>query len=78
MYIHHTHTIYTPNTLNTPGYRYRRNGYLLGAGTPSGLDSDPPVCGLVPGHAYAVLRVEEASDLRGNHQLVQVRVYIPW
>ena len=51
-------------------------GYLLGAGSPSGKDTDTSREGIVQGHAYSLLRVCEERDAKGTHQLVQLRN--PW
>ena len=51
-------------------------GHLLGAGSPSGSDTDVSSLGIVQGHAYAILQVREESDANGTHQLVQLRN--PW
>ena len=55
--------------------KLRRNqaaGWLMGAGSPSGSDTDISERGIVQGHAYSLLRVEEAD----GHKLVQLRN--PW
>jgi hypothetical protein len=52
--------------------RYEKLGYLLGAGSPSGSDADISSSGVVQGHAYSMLRVEEVD----GHQLLQLRN--PW
>jgi calpain-5 len=51
-------------------------GYLMGAGSPSGSDTNVSDAGIVQGHAYAILRVAEESDARGAYQLLQLRN--PW
>lgn len=51
---------------------YSRAGYLLGAGSPAGADTDVSAEGIVQGHAYSCLRVVE----EGEHRLVQLRN--PW
>lgn len=55
---------------------YVQLGYLLGAGSPSGSDSDVSGQGIVQGHAYSLLDAREESDARGSHKLVQLRN--PW
>lgn len=51
-------------------------GYLLGASSPAGSDKDTSDSGIVQGHAYSLLRVEEVDDVSGTHRLVQLRN--PW
>ena len=46
--------------------------YLLGADSPAGEDTDVSAQGIVHGHAYSLLRVEEFDGV----QLVQLRN--PW
>ena len=54
--------------------QYRDSGYLMGAGSPSGSDSaaNASSLGIVQGHAYALLDVQECDD----HKLVKLRN--PW
>jgi hypothetical protein len=54
--------------------QYRANGFLLGAGSPAGSDSEANASpsGIVQGHAYAILDVQ---DVDGN-QLLRLRN--PW
>uniref|UniRef100_A0A0D3BN76 Calpain catalytic domain-containing protein n=1 Tax=Brassica oleracea var. oleracea TaxID=109376 RepID=A0A0D3BN76_BRAOL len=47
-------------------------GFLLGAGSPSGSDVHVSSSGIVQGHAYSVLQVREVD----GHRLVQIRN--PW
>jgi len=47
-------------------------GYLLGAGSPAGTDTDVSAEGIVQGHAYSCLRVAEEE----GHRLLQLRN--PW
>jgi hypothetical protein len=56
--------------------QYSAAGHLLGAGTPAGVDTNISAMGIVQGHAYAILRVEEESDTNGEHKLIQLRN--PW
>lgn len=57
--------------------KYARSGFLLGASSPAGRDSDPPSpFGIVFGHAYSVLDVREESDGGGVHRLIRMRN--PW
>eukprot|EP01028_Stygiella_incarcerata_P012975 TRINITY_DN81003_c0_g1_i1.p1 TRINITY_DN81003_c0_g1~~TRINITY_DN81003_c0_g1_i1.p1 ORF type:complete len:1786 (+),score=550.99 TRINITY_DN81003_c0_g1_i1:81-5438(+) len=49
-----------------------RNGYLLGASSPSGSDTDISAYGIVQGHAYSILNVQEVEGIR----FVQLRN--PW
>lgn len=59
---------------------------LLAAGSPPGNETDDFTLresaveldsnGLVKGHAYSILRVEEEHDMNGTHQLLQLRD--PW
>lgn len=56
--------------------RYVEYGYLLGAGSPSGSDTDISPSGIVQGHAYSLLRVDTVSDADATHKLVQLRN--PW
>ena len=51
---------------------WRAKNYLMGAGSPSGSDSDVSPMGIVQGHAYSILDV---APIDGNH-LVQLRN--PW
>ncbi|KAL0853272.1 hypothetical protein Bca101_058424 [Brassica carinata] len=52
--------------------RFKQEGFLLGAGSPSGSDVHVSSSGIVQGHAYSVLQVREVD---GN-RLVQIRN--PW
>ncbi|OVA06359.1 Peptidase C2 [Macleaya cordata] len=52
--------------------RFKQEGFLLGAGSPSGSDVHVSSSGIVQGHAYSVLQVREVD----GHKLVQVRN--PW
>eukprot|EP01028_Stygiella_incarcerata_P010561 TRINITY_DN5505_c0_g1_i3.p1 TRINITY_DN5505_c0_g1~~TRINITY_DN5505_c0_g1_i3.p1 ORF type:complete len:1778 (-),score=493.56 TRINITY_DN5505_c0_g1_i3:1948-7179(-) len=52
--------------------RYQKQGYLLGAGSPAGTDTDVSDFGIVQGHAYSVLDVREIS---GN---CLMRLRNPW
>ncbi|KAI3924358.1 hypothetical protein MKW98_032559 [Papaver atlanticum] len=52
--------------------RFKQEGFLLGAGSPSGSDVHVSSSGIVQGHAYAVLQVRDVD----GHKLVQVRN--PW
>lgn len=52
--------------------KYAELGYLLGAGSPSGSDSDVSSLGVVQGHAYSLLQVKEVNGV----QLLQLRN--PW
>ncbi|KAK8943955.1 hypothetical protein KSP40_PGU018953 [Platanthera guangdongensis] len=51
---------------------FKREGFLLGAGSPSGSDVHVSSSGIVQGHAYSVLQVREVD----GHKLVQIRN--PW
>ncbi|XP_038983004.1 calpain-type cysteine protease ADL1-like [Phoenix dactylifera] len=51
---------------------FKREGFLLGAGSPSGSDVHISSSGIVQGHAYSILQVREVD----GHKLVQVRN--PW
>jgi len=51
---------------------YHGNGYMLGAGSPGGSDTEVSSQGIVQGHAYAILRVAEESDAKGTYQLLQL------
>ena len=51
---------------------WRGKNYLMGAGSPSGSDSDVSPLGIVQGHAYSILDV---ATIDGNN-LVQLRN--PW
>ncbi|PKA55512.1 hypothetical protein AXF42_Ash006714 [Apostasia shenzhenica] len=51
---------------------FKREGFLLGAGSPSGSDVHVSTSGIVQGHAYSVLQVREID----GHKLVQIRN--PW
>ncbi|ERN17768.1 calpain-type cysteine protease DEK1 [Amborella trichopoda] len=52
--------------------RFKQEGFLLGAGSPSGSDVHISSSGIVQGHAYSVLQVREVD----GHKLVQIRN--PW
>ena len=52
--------------------KYAEEGYLMGAGSPSGSDENVSAFGIVQGHAYAILDVEE---VQGN-KLIQMKN--PW
>ncbi|XP_010552284.1 PREDICTED: calpain-type cysteine protease DEK1 [Tarenaya hassleriana] len=52
--------------------RFKQEGFLLGAGSPSGSDVHVSSSGIVQGHAYSVLQVREID----GHKLVQIRN--PW
>lgn len=52
--------------------RFKQEGFLLGAGSPSGSDVHVSSSGIVQGHAYSVLQVREVD----GHRLVQIRN--PW
>ncbi|XP_072998652.1 calpain-type cysteine protease ADL1 [Typha latifolia] len=51
---------------------FKREGFLLGAGSPSGSDVHISSSGIVQGHAYSILQVREVD----GHRLVQIRN--PW
>ncbi|KAL0246636.1 hypothetical protein GEMRC1_007847 [Eukaryota sp. GEM-RC1] len=51
---------------------YVESGYLLGAGSPSGKDTDISSFGIVQGHAYSILQCVEVENLK----LIQLRN--PW
>jgi len=51
---------------------YRQKNYLMGAGSPSGDDSEVSDLGIVMGHAYSILDVAEID----GHNLIQLRN--PW
>lgn len=51
---------------------FKREGFLLGAGSPSGSDVHISSSGIVQGHAYSLLQVKEVD----GHKLVQIRN--PW
>ena len=55
--------------------RHLHQGHMLGAGSPSGSDTDISPYGIAQGHAYGILSVAELSD-RGKHQLLKIRN--PW
>ena len=55
---------------------YFDSGYLMGAGSPAGSDTDVSEMGIVQGHAYSVLGIVEESDSNGTHQLIKLRN--PW
>ena len=52
--------------------RYASGGFLLGAGSPSGSDTETSTLGIVQGHAYALLDVREID----GHRLLKLRN--PW
>ncbi|KAJ6713506.1 CALPAIN-5 [Salix purpurea] len=52
--------------------RFKQEGFLLGAGSPSGSDVQVSSSGIVQGHAYSLLQVREVD----GHKLVQIRN--PW
>ncbi|XP_027916501.1 calpain-type cysteine protease DEK1 isoform X1 [Vigna unguiculata] len=52
--------------------RFKQEGFLLGAGSPSGSDVHVSSSGIVQGHAYSILQVREVD----GHKLVQIRN--PW
>ncbi|XP_042517382.1 calpain-type cysteine protease DEK1-like [Macadamia integrifolia] len=52
--------------------RFKQEGFLLGAGSPSGSDVHISSSGIVQGHAYSLLQVKEVD----GHKLVQIRN--PW
>ncbi|CAM6110257.1 unnamed protein product [Calypogeia fissa] len=52
--------------------RFKQEGFLLGAGSPSGSDAHVSSSGIVQGHAYSLLQVREVD----GHRLVQIRN--PW
>ncbi|KAL3518927.1 hypothetical protein ACH5RR_021516 [Cinchona calisaya] len=52
--------------------RFKQEGFLLGAGSPSGSDVHVSSSGIVQGHAYSILQVREVD----SHKLVQIRN--PW
>jgi hypothetical protein len=56
--------------------KYHDSGYLMGAGSPAGQDTDVSDMGIVQGHAYSVLGIAEESDSNGTHQLIKLRN--PW
>jgi hypothetical protein len=56
--------------------QYFSSGYLMGAGSPAGSDTDISDLGIVQGHAYSILNIVEESDQNGNHQLIELRN--PW
>ncbi|XP_044505430.1 calpain-type cysteine protease DEK1-like isoform X1 [Mangifera indica] len=51
---------------------FKQEGFLLGAGSPSGSDVHISSSGIVQGHAYSILQVREVD----GHKLVQIRN--PW
>ncbi|KMT14308.1 hypothetical protein BVRB_4g070930 [Beta vulgaris subsp. vulgaris] len=52
--------------------RFKQEGFLLGAGSPSGTDVHVSCSGIVQGHAYSILQIKEVD----SHKLVQIRN--PW
>ena len=52
--------------------RFHKAGWLMGAGSPSGSDTNTSDLGIVQGHAYALLAVRQED----GHQLVRLRN--PW
>uniref|UniRef100_A0A7N1A3N3 Protein DEFECTIVE KERNEL 1 n=1 Tax=Kalanchoe fedtschenkoi TaxID=63787 RepID=A0A7N1A3N3_KALFE len=53
-------------------FRFKQEGFLLGAGSPSGSDVQISSSGIVQGHAYSILQVREVD----GHKLIQIRN--PW
>ncbi|CAM8889204.1 unnamed protein product [Rhodiola kirilowii] len=53
-------------------FRFKQEGFLLGAGSPSGSDVHISSSGIVQGHAYSILQVREVD----GHKLIQIRN--PW
>ncbi|KAG2552578.1 hypothetical protein PVAP13_9KG552600 [Panicum virgatum] len=51
---------------------FKQEGFLLGAGSPSGSDVHISSSGIVQGHAYSILQVREVD----GHKLIQIRN--PW
>ncbi|KAH9329441.1 hypothetical protein KI387_001549 [Taxus chinensis] len=51
---------------------FKQEGFLLGAGSPSGSDVHVSSSGIVQGHAYSLLQVREVD----GHKMVQIRN--PW
>ncbi|KAJ4808103.1 Calpain protease [Rhynchospora pubera] len=51
---------------------FKQEGFLLGAGSPSGSDVHVSSSGIVQGHAYSILQIREID----GHKLVQIRN--PW
>ncbi|KAK8446135.1 hypothetical protein SEVIR_9G438700v4 [Setaria viridis] len=51
---------------------FKQEGFLLGAGSPSGSDVHVSSSGIVQGHAYSILQVREVD----GHKLIQIRN--PW
>uniref|UniRef100_M8C6S9 Protein DEFECTIVE KERNEL 1 n=1 Tax=Aegilops tauschii TaxID=37682 RepID=M8C6S9_AEGTA len=51
---------------------FNQEGFLLGAGSPSGSDAHISSSGIVQGHAYSILQIREVD----GHKLVQIRN--PW
>ncbi|CAA7410324.1 unnamed protein product [Spirodela intermedia] len=52
--------------------RFKQEGFLLGAGSPSGSDVHVSSSGIVQGHAYSLLQIRDVD----GHKLVQIRN--PW
>lgn len=52
--------------------RFKQEGFLLGAGSPSGSDVHISSSGIVQGHAYSLLQIREVD----GHKLVQIQN--PW
>ncbi|PON98045.1 Peptidase C2, calpain family [Trema orientale] len=52
--------------------RFKQEGFLLGAGSPTGSDVHISSSGIVQGHAYSLLQVKEVD----GHKLIQIRN--PW
>ncbi|XP_078428400.1 calpain-type cysteine protease family [Wolffia australiana] len=52
--------------------RFKQEGFLLGAGSPSGSDVHVSSSGIVQGHAYSLLQIREVD----GHKLIQIRN--PW
>lgn len=55
---------------------YHSKGFMMGAASPPGSDKGPAVCGIVQGHAYAILDMQEVL-LKGK-QLHMIKVRNPW
>ncbi|CAA6673108.1 unnamed protein product [Spirodela intermedia] len=52
--------------------RFKQEGFLLGAGSPSGSDVHVSSSGIVQGHAYSLLQIRDVD----GHKLLQIRN--PW
>ena len=63
-------------------FKLYQEGHLLAAGTPSGSKGSSTgsttvsQMGIVQGHAYAILKLVQVRDMRGQHKLIQLRN--PW